>query len=243
MINKYYENNAVILSAGLGTRMGEEFILKPKCLANVSNETLLGRHIKILSNYGINNIIVVIGKEGSCWSDEHVSQIKSIHNQLVVNEINTLTNNSYSLLLGLNKIIKGNTIIIDGDLFYSSNFIKQLIKHNEDSCIVTKIAQNKNNNHNKVKICGNYVTSIDRKFKLKFPWLNYTGVFYINNNSLGLFKKILNKGIYLKSELSAPLNEIISFNKICNYTSLDYCININNNIDLTAAETWCRSNE
>ena len=127
MINKFYEYNAVILTAGLGTRMGEKFVLKPKCLAKVNNETLLERHIRILSNYGINNIIAVIGKEGSCWSDQSISEIKTIHNQLVCNEKNLFTNNSYSLLLGLNKILKGHTIIIDGDLFYSSNFIRELI--------------------------------------------------------------------------------------------------------------------
>ena len=76
--------------------MGKEFKSKPKCLAIVNNETLLERHIRILGKYGINNIIVVIGKEGSCWSDKYISQIKSIHDQLVVNDINLDTKNSYS---------------------------------------------------------------------------------------------------------------------------------------------------
>jgi len=223
--------------------MGKDFIVKPKCLAKVNNEVLLKRHIRILSSCGVKNIIVVIGKKGDCWNKKSITEIKTIHNQLVYNNKNKVTNNSYSLLLGLNKLSNNHTIVIDGDLFYSKSFIQKLLNYNKDSYIVTKISQDRITNHNKVSIKGNLVKKIDRKISLKFPWLNYLGVICINKNSLGTFKKVLEKNIYLKSELSAPLNEIISNNKIYNYTLLDYCININNNFDLTDAENWSKKNE
>lgn len=242
MENNLNQYNAIILAAGLGTRMGGNYKLRPKCLAEVNKESLLKRHIRILKSCGINEIIVVVGKKGDCWNKESFSKIKNINEKLVYNDENKKTNNSYSLSLGLNSSSKNNTIVVDGDLFYSTSFMKKILQNNDNTLVVTKESSDDHNN-NKVEIYGDFVKNISRSISLDSTSLIYLGVISINKRLLGTFNKILKKEIYFKSELSSPLTEIAKKKKIFNYTSSDFCININNKLDLKKAESWCSKNE
>ena len=242
MINDFNQYNAIILAAGLGTRMGENYKSSPKCLAKVNNESLLKRHIRILKSCGINKIIVVVGKKGDCWNKISFSEIKNINDKLVYNDMNKKTNNSYSLLLGLNKLSKNNTIVVDGDLFYSKIFIKNILENNDNTLVVTKASDDDQYN-NKVEICRDLVKRIGRNISLDSTSLIYLGVIFINYRLLNTFNKILKKNIYFKSELSSPLNEIAKKKEVFNYTSSDFCINVNSKLDLKKAENWLSINE
>tara|TARA_Y100001970_G_scaffold294299_1_gene450067 strand:+ start:23052 stop:23783 length:732 start_codon:yes stop_codon:yes gene_type:complete len=242
MENNFNQYNAIILAAGLGTRMGENYKSRPKCLAKVNKESLLKRHIRILKSCGINKIIVVVGKKGDCWNEESFSKIKKISEKLVYNDKNKKTNNSYSLLLGLNKLSKNNTIVVDGDLFYSTSFMKNILENNDNTLVVTKASSDDHDN-NKVETYRDLVKKIGRNISLDSTSLIYLGVIFINYRLLNTFNKILKKEIYFESELSSPLTEIAKKKKVFNYTSSDFCININSKLDLKKAENWLSKNE
>lgn len=52
---------AVILAGGLGTRLSEETILKPKPMVEIGNMPILWHIMKIYSHYGINDFIICGG--------------------------------------------------------------------------------------------------------------------------------------------------------------------------------------
>ena len=52
---------AVILAGGLGTRLGEETILKPKPMVEIGDKPILWHIMKIYSYYGINDFIICGG--------------------------------------------------------------------------------------------------------------------------------------------------------------------------------------
>ncbi len=55
---------AVILAGGLGTRLSEETILRPKPLVEIGGMPILWHILKIYSQYGINEFIICCGYKG-----------------------------------------------------------------------------------------------------------------------------------------------------------------------------------
>src|SRR3989339_151231 len=54
----------VILAGGLGTRIGEESILKPKPMIEIGEKPVLWHIMKIYSFYGFNEFIICLGYKG-----------------------------------------------------------------------------------------------------------------------------------------------------------------------------------
>ncbi len=55
---------AVILAAGMGTRLGEHANGNPKCLLEVGGSTLLERSLTNLSKGGITDVVIILGFRG-----------------------------------------------------------------------------------------------------------------------------------------------------------------------------------
>lgn len=54
----------VILAGGLGTRLSEETVLKPKPMVEIGGHPILWHIMKIYSHYGINDFIICLGYKG-----------------------------------------------------------------------------------------------------------------------------------------------------------------------------------
>ena len=55
---------AVILAGGLGTRLGEETIIRPKPLVEIGGKPIIWHIMKHYSHYGINDFVVLLGYKG-----------------------------------------------------------------------------------------------------------------------------------------------------------------------------------
>jgi len=55
---------AVILAGGLGTRLSEETIVKPKPMVEIGGRPILWHILKIYSSYGINEFVICCGYKG-----------------------------------------------------------------------------------------------------------------------------------------------------------------------------------
>lgn len=55
---------AVILAGGLGTRISEESIVKPKPMVEIGGRPILWHIMKIYSHYGINDFVICLGYKG-----------------------------------------------------------------------------------------------------------------------------------------------------------------------------------
>ena len=54
----------VILAGGLGTRLSEETIVKPKPMVQIGGQPILWHIMKLYSHYGVNDFIVCLGYKG-----------------------------------------------------------------------------------------------------------------------------------------------------------------------------------
>ena len=73
----------VILAGGLGTRLGEETILKPKPMVQIGGYPILWHIMKIYSHYGFNDFIILTGYRNEFIKDYFVNY-RVRHSDVVV---------------------------------------------------------------------------------------------------------------------------------------------------------------
>ena len=118
---------ALILAAGLGKRLGELTKDKPKCMVEINGKTLIEYTLENLIQNGIDKFIIVVGhgKENLIkFLNEKYPQSSFI---FVENPVYYKTNNIYSLFLAREFLEKEDTILLESDIIFESDTIKNLI--------------------------------------------------------------------------------------------------------------------
>lgn len=109
--------NAIVIAAGIGSRLLPLSRSVPKPLTIVNNETIIERQIACLQGIGIKDINVVIG-----YCAEKFQYLKQKHNiNLIYNPDYLRYNNIYSLYLCREML--GDTWILEADVFIANNFL------------------------------------------------------------------------------------------------------------------------
>jgi len=111
-------NQAVILAAGKGTRLGHLTQNKPKCLLEFLGKSLLQRQVDNFRLSGINNIIVVAGYMHDTIDLSGV--------ELIVNERYETTNMVESLFCSRD-YWKGDVVVSYGDIVYELTILQKLL--------------------------------------------------------------------------------------------------------------------
>ncbi len=119
--------DAVILAAGIGSRMQNRAKDTPKCLLNINGTTLLERQIQLLLNNQIQTIYIV----GGFQFQKLKQYIDSLHLQqiiLIENKDYFTTNNMYSLSL-VEPFLKGKDFLwLNGDILFENEIIQEILK-------------------------------------------------------------------------------------------------------------------
>lgn len=128
---------AIIFNSGLGSRMGGLTKSRPKGLLDVCGETLFERQLKILSGFDISEFIVTTGKYEREFA-EVSDKFPHITVTYVNNPLYESTNYIYSLHLA-REYIKGDILLLHGDLYFSLGAAKRLINSpHADGCLINK---------------------------------------------------------------------------------------------------------
>lgn len=114
--------NAIILAAGIGTRLLPFTRNTPKPLTDINGVTIIERQIIFLKEAGVKDIYIIVGYKAELF--QFLSDKYNV--RLVFNRKFDQYNNIYSLSL-CSEMLK-NTWIIEGDVFLINNFINVGIK-------------------------------------------------------------------------------------------------------------------
>lgn len=112
---------AILLAAGMGTRLRPLTLDTPKPLIKVNGESIIERQIKFLNDIGISEIVVVTG-----YLNEKFEFLKEKYGvKIVHNDKYDKYNNIYTMYL-VRDYIK-DSYVIEGDIYMNKNFLKNNI--------------------------------------------------------------------------------------------------------------------
>ena len=98
---------AVILAGGLGTRLGEETIIRPKPLVEIGGRPIIWHIMKYYSYFGINNFVILLGYKGYMIKEFFDNYRRHLYDM----KIDFKNNNSISLRKDKNSFDEENWII------------------------------------------------------------------------------------------------------------------------------------
>ncbi|MBW2981175.1 NTP transferase domain-containing protein [Candidatus Woesearchaeota archaeon] len=230
---------AIILAAGLGTRLMSLTKTTPKCLVKVSDKSMLDIHIDNLKRNAVKKIWVVVGSEGKCWTKKNIDEIKKKVTKVVVNNKNLETKNAYSLKITLDKIKKKDSLlVVDADLITTPEVIKN-ISAKKGNIILSKTEYNVENKNNIILNKNGKVRGIKRD-RRKCIKNRYGTAFKIAKKDFQLFKQVLNQDRFESKDLTHVLREFIKKRPAYITRSNDW-INVNRRDELKKAKYLVRA--
>ena len=133
---------AIMLAAGMGRRMGKYTKNNTKCMIEVGGYTLLERTVEALTNAGIKKLVMVVGYEADVLRKYIESKNFDIEIQYVYNYDYATTNNIYSLFLAKEYFCADDTILIESDLVYDLDIIRDVVESDSPNlAVVAKYEQ------------------------------------------------------------------------------------------------------
>ena len=127
--NKEPVTTALLLAAGIGSRLYPLSQNTPKCLTIVSGVSILERLVSNLSQHGFKRLVVVTGYLENCIKDFLGTQIGDIAIDYIFSPLYKTTNNIYSLWMA-REIINEPFLLLESDLVFDGSLLKSMLYPN-----------------------------------------------------------------------------------------------------------------
>lgn len=144
---------AFIFNSGVGSRLGDLTIDKPKALVELkSGETILGRQLRILRSQGIKEIVISTGYKAEMIKEYCLKEFPELKFTFVYNHDYATTNSIYSMYLAENKF-QDDFLIMHGDLVFNEGIVKKILaeNHRDLACINTQTPKPKKDFKGRIK--------------------------------------------------------------------------------------------
>lgn len=126
----------MLLAAGMGRRMGKYTAECTKCMVEVGEQTLIERVVEALQYANIDKLIMVVGYEAERLKGFIETKKFPIKIEYVYNYDYETTNNIYSLFLAKEYLKKDDTILLESDLVFDKELIKNIVLSREENLVV-----------------------------------------------------------------------------------------------------------
>jgi len=124
------KTKALIVAAGLGSRLKNHTKNLPKCMLDFGGKTLLQRQIESYKTSGIENINIIRGYKKN---KINYKRLNYFHNP------DYKDNNILNSIFYAEKILNGNIIISYSDILFDSHVVKRLLESEHDISVVVDI--------------------------------------------------------------------------------------------------------
>lgn len=127
---------AVILAAGMASRLRPLTLNTPKCLLKVGERSLLQRSMDALVQNGIKDFVIVTGYLHEMIENFVREQYgDTIDVTFIQNEVYETTNNIYSLWLARPEAEGEDILLLDSDLLYDQRIVSQVLACDADNVL------------------------------------------------------------------------------------------------------------
>jgi choline kinase len=127
VIDRPQVRTALLLAAGLGSRLGPLTAALPKCLVSVNGVPILERLVRALDGYGFERLVIVTGYKAECVSAYLGERFGGVSVEYVVSPFFATTNNIYSLWLA-RELIDEPFLLVESDLVFDGQLLEQLLQ-------------------------------------------------------------------------------------------------------------------
>lgn len=228
---------AVILAAGLGTRLRPITNDVPKCMVPVNGIRIIDKQIDNLLANGVNDIYVVDGYKAEVLASHLKESFPQVH--IISNPRYAETNNMFSLYL-TSLYVKGEEfILMNADVYYDSNIIAGLLQGDNQSKIACDCSGYLEESM-KITIDGGKINHISKKIIPEEHFAVSIDVYRISaRDSKVLFKEVEDIILVQKDENSwteVALDRIFKDTNFIPYVIRGRWFEIDNHDDLHKAE-------
>ena len=176
---------AVILAAGMGSRIRRLSKIKHKCLIKIGKKTLITRLVDTLREFDIKDILIITGYKSSQIKKEIKKKAKYLYFPHF-----RYTNNLQTLLYA-KKLINGPFICSFSDVYFDQQIIKNLLKNKNDFCLGIDTGKVLKNTMRIIKM-DNKITQIGSHIEVSKGNGNFIGIAKFSKNGANKLKKALN---------------------------------------------------
>jgi choline kinase len=129
---------AVILAAGIASRLRPLTNNTPKCLLKVGDKSILELTLENLIANNISDIIIVTGYLENLVRSSVKEKFAQLNVTFIFNESYASTNNIYSLWLAKDALLGDDMLLLDSDIIFDKQVITELIHSGYDNCLALK---------------------------------------------------------------------------------------------------------
>jgi len=129
---------AVILAAGIASRLRPLTDNTPKCLLKVGDKKILELTIENLLANNISDIIIVTGYLENLVKSFVKERFPQLKVEFIYNELYASTNNIYSLWLTKDRFLNNDMLLMDSDIIFDKQIITELINAGYENCLALK---------------------------------------------------------------------------------------------------------
>ncbi|MGK0272131.1 MAG: choline kinase [Cocleimonas sp.] len=133
--NKNIPTTAIILAAGVGSRIRPLTDNCPKCLLTIDGKTILERMITNIQECGIDDFVIVLGYLEEQIKDFVGVTFPDLKVTFIVNELYAETNTGYSLMLAADAVNGKGFVKFDADVVFDKMILNDLIDSDFASCL------------------------------------------------------------------------------------------------------------
>jgi len=228
---------ALILAAGMGTRLQPVTNDKPKCMVEVNGTPIIYKQIDNLVSNGVDEITVIAGYKSEILIDALKRHYPFVN--VIVNKDYEKTNNMYSAYLAKDNYDNSQFLLMNADVFYDSAIITELLNEEYVNSIVvdegTYIEESM-----KVKFEGLHIMEISKQVTEEEAYGVSIDVYKFSSEGSRTFFAKLVEYIEINKEMNqwteVALNDILSESQFKPCPLKGRWMEIDNHDDLKNAE-------
>ncbi|MFP4051678.1 MAG: sugar phosphate nucleotidyltransferase [Thermoplasmata archaeon] len=181
-------NKAIILAAGMGTRLRPLTEDVCQCLLKINSETILEHQIKNLQECGIEDITIVTGYKSDKireFCEENSWDVNFIHNNHY-----SKSNNLHTLWLARDHFDEG-FVCLNSDVVFDSEILRSLLKAEGEVCLAVDKKECKEEDM-KVKV-EDGVTKISKRLKPEEVYGEFIGISKFSERGAKKLNRVLSE--------------------------------------------------
>ena len=127
---------AIIMAAGIGSRLENISGNRPKCLIEMDGISLINRSVTLLASRGIIDISVITGYKSELVRRELQDRVRYLHNPYF-----EVTNSIASLWLA-KEMLQDDVILMNADLYYEAEVLDTALAQNGNAVMLSGLNPN-----------------------------------------------------------------------------------------------------